>query len=335
MLGVQGDLAAMPARTLTQAPRARPFAMPRQPAHVRRKPLRRGGAGAGPRALSVPHGRQLAGPPGAPGLQLLRLLLGVRLPHPGARGCRRLLPARRAAPRRAVAHPLLRAPRRGHEKRAAGARGRLRRFTGTATAAARRCRRARPLGDRDRPAAAALAQRGPSPRAGQRVREGGAQPDVPLLHGGRRGLRRARPRLARPLHHVHPRRLRGAGHGRRRAPVRPALSEGRDLRGGRRSPALAEARMYAGAGFRGSQLTGLLRDLAVRDHLAAIQLIGEDLPQAHNRVDLDPRVRDLHGFPVARITHTPTRSSARPPRTSGPRSRRSAGAPLPPASPSS
>ena len=63
--------------------------------------------------------------------------------------------------------------------------------------------------------------------------------------------------------------------------------------------------MYAGAGFRGSQLTGLLRDLAVRDHLAAIQLIGEDLPQAHNRVDLDPRVRDLHGFPVARITHTP------------------------------
>jgi choline dehydrogenase-like flavoprotein len=70
---------------------------------------------------------------------------------------------------------------------------------------------------------------------------------------------------------------------------------------------LGEARMLASAGFRGSELTSLLRDLAVRDHLGAIQLIGEDLPQAGNRVDLDPRVRDLHGVPVPRITHSPHR----------------------------
>jgi len=30
----------------------------------------------------------------------------------------------------------------------------------------------------------------------------------------------------------------------------------------------------------------------------------EDLPQASNRVDLDPTVRDVYGFPVARITYT-------------------------------
>ena len=34
---------------------------------------------------------------------------------------------------------------------------------------------------------------------------------------------------------------------------------------------------------------------------------GEDLPQAVNRVDLDPAVRDARGFPVARITYGPHR----------------------------
>jgi len=67
---------------------------------------------------------------------------------------------------------------------------------------------------------------------------------------------------------------------------------------------LQEARLYAAAGFRGGQLTSMLRDLAVREHLAGIQLIGEDVPQAANRVDLDPRVRDVHGVPVPRITHS-------------------------------
>ena len=34
-------------------------------------------------------------------------------------------------------------------------------------------------------------------------------------------------------------------------------------------------------------------------------MIGEDAPQATNRVDLDPEVKDLHGLPVARITYKP------------------------------
>ncbi len=68
---------------------------------------------------------------------------------------------------------------------------------------------------------------------------------------------------------------------------------------------LSEAQLLAGAGFSGPGLTSALRSLALRDHVAGIQLVGEDLPQRGNRVDLDPHVRDVYGFPVPRITHTP------------------------------
>ncbi|HEY2637717.1 MAG TPA: GMC family oxidoreductase, partial [Solirubrobacteraceae bacterium] len=68
---------------------------------------------------------------------------------------------------------------------------------------------------------------------------------------------------------------------------------------------LGEAELLASAGFRGTALTSALRDLALRDHIAGIQLVGEDLPQQANRVDLDPKVRDVHGFPVPRSTHSP------------------------------
>ena len=42
---------------------------------------------------------------------------------------------------------------------------------------------------------------------------------------------------------------------------------------------------------------------AMRDRLWAFTVQGEDLPQITNRVDLDPRVRDVHGFPVGRATY--------------------------------
>jgi choline dehydrogenase-like flavoprotein len=46
-----------------------------------------------------------------------------------------------------------------------------------------------------------------------------------------------------------------------------------------------------------------MRQSPVRDHLGVITLIGEDPPAPTNRVDLDPYVRDVYGFPVARITY--------------------------------
>lgn len=55
-----------------------------------------------------------------------------------------------------------------------------------------------------------------------------------------------------------------------------------------------------GAGFK-----DLMRRSPVRRFLAAMSMVGEDLPQAANRVDLDPTLRDVHGVPIPRITHSP------------------------------
>ncbi len=40
-----------------------------------------------------------------------------------------------------------------------------------------------------------------------------------------------------------------------------------------------------------------------RRRIAAASMIGEDVPQASNRVEIDPTVRDVYGRPVARITY--------------------------------
>lgn len=47
-----------------------------------------------------------------------------------------------------------------------------------------------------------------------------------------------------------------------------------------------------------------------RDCMAAFTMQGEDLPQATNRIDLDPAVRDVWGFPAGRVTFTPHRHEA-------------------------
>jgi choline dehydrogenase-like flavoprotein len=50
-----------------------------------------------------------------------------------------------------------------------------------------------------------------------------------------------------------------------------------------------------------------MRESPMREHLWGFCMQGEDLPQASNRVDLDPRIRDVRGFPVARTTYQPHR----------------------------
>ncbi len=51
----------------------------------------------------------------------------------------------------------------------------------------------------------------------------------------------------------------------------------------------------------------LMRQSVARERLWGFCMQGEDLPQPQNRVDLDPAVRDVHGFPVARTTYSPHR----------------------------
>jgi choline dehydrogenase-like flavoprotein len=70
---------------------------------------------------------------------------------------------------------------------------------------------------------------------------------------------------------------------------------------------LEEARAYARTGLRGTALKTALREIAVRERVASMTMIGEDLPQQENRVDLDPSVRDFHGVPVPRVAYSPHR----------------------------
>ncbi|HWB67113.1 MAG TPA: GMC family oxidoreductase [Mycobacteriales bacterium] len=54
----------------------------------------------------------------------------------------------------------------------------------------------------------------------------------------------------------------------------------------------------------GTAFKTLMRASLLRDRLAGISLVGEDLPYATNRVDLDRKVRDFRGVPVPRITYS-------------------------------
>ncbi|MHB8219318.1 MAG: GMC oxidoreductase [Acidimicrobiales bacterium] len=53
----------------------------------------------------------------------------------------------------------------------------------------------------------------------------------------------------------------------------------------------------------GSRHRRLMRDSPYRERLAAFIMQGEDLAVPTNRVDLDPRIKDVRGFPVARVTY--------------------------------
>jgi gluconate 2-dehydrogenase alpha chain len=50
-----------------------------------------------------------------------------------------------------------------------------------------------------------------------------------------------------------------------------------------------------------------MADSALRRRLWVLTMQGEDLPQATNRIDLDPSVRDAWGLPAGRVTYAPHR----------------------------
>jgi choline dehydrogenase-like flavoprotein len=62
---------------------------------------------------------------------------------------------------------------------------------------------------------------------------------------------------------------------------------------------IMEAKVYPW----GSEHQRLMRSSPLRERLAAFTMQGEDLAYPTNRVDLDPAVRDVRGFPVARVTY--------------------------------
>ena len=72
---------------------------------------------------------------------------------------------------------------------------------------------------------------------------------------------------------------------------------------GATSKPIEEAMEYMRLPFRGKGLKRLLRESPFRDRMAVLTMQGEDAPQASNRIDLDPSLKDLDGLPVARITY--------------------------------
>jgi choline dehydrogenase-like flavoprotein len=73
-----------------------------------------------------------------------------------------------------------------------------------------------------------------------------------------------------------------------------------ELAGGQ--PLISEAKQYLAMLFPGNPKDNM-RESLLREHLAALTLQGEDLPQFRNKADLDPGLRDVFGVPVARITY--------------------------------
>lgn len=57
----------------------------------------------------------------------------------------------------------------------------------------------------------------------------------------------------------------------------------------------------------GTAHSRLMVESPMRDRMAALTMQGEDLPQATNRVDLDPQVKDVFGLAAGRVTYTPHR----------------------------
>lgn len=70
-------------------------------------------------------------------------------------------------------------------------------------------------------------------------------------------------------------------------------------------PLLVESYTYGGFVGYGADHKNLMRLSPMRLRIAGVQFVGEDLPQANNRVDLDPDVKDWHGLPSPRVTYAP------------------------------
>lgn len=70
-------------------------------------------------------------------------------------------------------------------------------------------------------------------------------------------------------------------------------------------PLMTEATTYAGLLGWGQAHKQAMKEGTLHSKIGGSQLVHEDLPQADNRIDLDPKIRDHHGFPAARITYSP------------------------------
>jgi choline dehydrogenase-like flavoprotein len=69
-------------------------------------------------------------------------------------------------------------------------------------------------------------------------------------------------------------------------------------------PLFSEATTYSMFSDYGGEHKQLMRAGLLHSRISGSQLVHEDLAQAENRIDLDPEIKDFHGFPAARITYS-------------------------------
>ena len=68
---------------------------------------------------------------------------------------------------------------------------------------------------------------------------------------------------------------------------------------------ISEADFYTSVpGTFGVALKELMRTAVWRTRISGLSMVGEDMPQLNNRVDLDPSMRDVYGFAVPRVTYS-------------------------------
>ena len=70
-------------------------------------------------------------------------------------------------------------------------------------------------------------------------------------------------------------------------------------------PLFSESGIYSMLQAWGGAHKQLMKLGVLHRRVAGSQLVHEDVPQADNRIDLDPEIKDYHGVPAARITYSP------------------------------
>ena len=262
--------------------------------HVRRDPHDRSRDPA--RLSPVPRAdrRELGSLRRAPGVQQLRLLRVLRLPD------RRQRRSGRAVAQRAAHRPLrdpaavVRGAGAARRRRALGAR---RPLPGRRRQRARGDRPGRDRGRRRVGNAAIAAALGDRELVGARR----PVPHVPLPDLRGRAVPVPPARAPRPVGDASPRRPHDH---RRREPrvrqrARAPLLPGRHRRARRRRASGARSDVHRAR----ARAHAAMLESPMRDRLWAFTIQGEDLPQVTNRIDLDPCVRDVYGFPAGRATY--------------------------------
>jgi choline dehydrogenase-like flavoprotein len=307
-LGVQGDVAAMPARTLEQSPRRRQFVMPPGPIGYAAQLMAEGARRAGYEAYPYPAAVNSAAFDGRPACNSCGLCSSFGCPI-NARGDAltswlnpAILTGRVRVIERALVHRIETTP---DGRRATGVR-----YYDAA--------------GRDRTLGAEVIVVAGSPINTARLlllSASDAHPDGLGNRSGQvgRNMMFHNFTIGASLHaeDVQPLRaqsttlqiddLMGPFTGREVQALGVPYVKGGLIQVGSGAPLLTAATMVAGFTGYGMPHKQLMKTGLLHKHIIGNQLVHEDLPQADNRVDLDPKIRDHRGLPAPRVTYSPHR----------------------------